>query len=166
MLNFGRLRALAFHFTPDYYPFRNELNRVAASRFSLTWLVSSARVRQALYPPAGEQESSPTSVLDLKSIPEIVRVNDGYQRVRDAGDAARIAIEIPADWTALQRDDLENALRWRTASDEIFAQLIGPNADQYVVNAVGVDGERRYLVADRVNESLWAWLGAEFSADG
>lgn len=31
-LNFGLLRAVSFTFTPDYYPFRNALNRSPASR--------------------------------------------------------------------------------------------------------------------------------------
>ena len=47
VLNFGRLRAVAFEFLPDYYAFRNDLNRVAASRVALTWLVDSPRVRRA-----------------------------------------------------------------------------------------------------------------------
>ena len=53
VLNFGRLRAVAFEFLPDYYAFRNELNRVAASRVALTWLVDSPRVRQGLAEPIG-----------------------------------------------------------------------------------------------------------------
>ncbi len=44
-LNFGLLRAVAFSFTQDYYPFRNDLNRVPASRFALTWLIDTQRVR-------------------------------------------------------------------------------------------------------------------------
>ncbi len=44
-LNFGLLRAVAFEFHADYYPFRNDLNRVPASRFVITWIVRSDRVR-------------------------------------------------------------------------------------------------------------------------
>ena len=47
VLNFGRLRAVAFEFLPDYYAFRNELNRVAASRIALTWLVNSPLWRRS-----------------------------------------------------------------------------------------------------------------------
>lgn len=160
VLNFGRLRALAFHFTPDYYPFRNELNRVAASRFSVTWLVSSARVQQALQPSSAVRDQATPTVLDLKRLNDVARVNDGWQRRFPVDHADRIAIQIPADWTALQRDDLAAAVQWRTATDAIFAELIGPGPGQYVVTAVATDGDRCYLLADRASPALWTRLGA------
>jgi predicted GNAT superfamily acetyltransferase len=57
-LNFGLLKAVAFEFAPDLYPFRNELNRVHASRFGLTWLVGSKRVRDT--PPSVHAPTSST----------------------------------------------------------------------------------------------------------
>ncbi len=113
-LNFGLLRAVAFGFRPDYYPFRNDLNRVPASRFVVTWVVHSERVRSV--PALG----ATSLVLDLSHQPHIARVNDGWAQVRWDVDADLIAIEIPADWTALQRRSLDEALRWREVSDRLF----------------------------------------------
>ena len=154
MLNFGLLHGVAFDFTPDYYPaFRNDLNQLPASRFSITWLVSSAYVRQRL------AEGSQASVVNLAEYPAIVRVNDGCARVDYGADASQIAIEIPANWTTLQHDDPTEAAQWRGATDKLFQHYIGRNAGQYVVTNVGRDGERRFLLAEQVNEALWARLG-------
>jgi predicted GNAT superfamily acetyltransferase len=156
VLNFGLLRAIAFDFTPDYYPFRNDLNRVAASRFSLTWLVDTARVRAALDAEAPQRTQA--QVIDLSQQPEIVQVNQGWEKTTAAPTAARIAIEIPANWTALQRDHLDDALRWRETTDDLFQQYIGRQPGQYVVTGVGLDGERRFLVAERAHDELWVRL--------
>jgi predicted GNAT superfamily acetyltransferase len=160
VLNFGRLRAIAFDFTPDYYPFRNELNRVAASRFGITWLAGSARVRQALEGP-GENALAPgVPVLDLGEEPDIVQVNDQWRMLTVAPESETIAIEIPADWTALQRDDLDTAIHWRATTDRLFQQLVGHKPGQYVITDVGTDGAHRYLIGRRANETLWSVLGA------
>jgi len=152
-LNFGLLRAVAFTFTPDYYPFRNELNRGPASRFSLTWLIASARVRsQPLF-------DARSMVIHLANQPEIVRVNQGWQHYDLAVDAELIAIEIPANWTALQQHDPAEAAQWRAVTDQLFAHYIGSGAGNYVVTEVGVDGEARYLIAERVSDGLWERLG-------
>lgn len=157
VLNFGLLRAIAFDFTPDYYPFRNELNRVAASRFSLTWLVGSAQVQTALNAETGSRTHA--HLVDLSQQPEITPVNRGWETVLDAVNRKQIAIEIPANWTALQRDHLEEALRWRETTDRLFQRYIGRQPGQYVVTGVGVNEERRFLVAERVEDALWARLG-------
>jgi predicted GNAT superfamily acetyltransferase len=160
VLNFGRLRAIAFDFTPDYYPFRNELNRVAASRFGITWLAGSARVRQALEWPPSDAHAPSARVLDLNQELDIVRVNDKWRILTDRPDSQTIAIEIPADWTALQRHDLDAAVRWRTATDRLFQQLIGSQPGQYVITDVGTGGVRRYLIGRRVDSRLWSELGS------
>src|SRR5690606_5089592 len=98
-LNFGLLRALAFNFYPDYYPFRNALNRVPASRFGITWLVESDRVQNV--PLTGAR----SLILDLPQHAEIERVNDGCEHVSYDADAAWIALEIPAAWTLMQQLD-------------------------------------------------------------
>lgn len=154
LLNFGLLHGVAFDFTPDYYPaFRNELNQLPASRFSITWLVSSAHVRQRL------AEGPQASVSNLAEHANIVRVNDGCQRVSFSVDTPQIAIEIPPSWTTLQHDDPAEAAQWRNTTDKLFQHYIGRNAGQYVVTNVGRDGERRFLLAEQVNDALWARLG-------
>jgi predicted GNAT superfamily acetyltransferase len=156
-LNFGRLRALAFDFTPDYYPFRNELNRVAASRFGLTWLVGTERVKAG---GEGRVESGERyeHILDLREPGRIVRVNWRWSECNWQAIAQQIAIEIPANWTAMQHDDLEAALRWRTVTDQLFAHYIGRQSGQYIVTDVGRAGEQRFLVATRVSDALWEQL--------
>ncbi|MCX6044602.1 MAG: GNAT family N-acetyltransferase [Chloroflexi bacterium] len=152
-LNFGMLGALAFDFTPDYYPFRNELNRVPASRFSLTWLANSLRVRDRL------ATSVRTTIVDLHRQASIPRVNDRWRTLDEAVDAPSIALEIPTNWTALQQENLDEALQWRMATDALFQRYIGRNPGQYVVTGAGVDGERRFLIAEQVQDALWERLG-------
>lgn len=154
LLNFGLLRAVAFDFTPDYYPaFRNDLNQLPASRFSITWLVSTSRVRQRL--AVGGQ----ANVIKLAEQSTIVRVNHGCTQIDYSAHAPQIAIEIPANWTTLQHDDPAEAAAWRNATDKLFQHYIGRNAGQYVVTDVGTDGERRFLIAGQVNDALWTHLG-------
>ncbi len=151
-LNFGLLRAICFTFTPDYYPFRNELNRGPASRLSLTWLIGSSRVRDI---PLLDARST---VINLAHQPEIVRVNQGWQTPQFAVDAPLIALEIPADWTKLQQEAPEEALHWRTATDQLFGHYLGSSPGQYVITDVGVDGEQRFLIAQRAHTALWNQL--------
>ena len=152
LLNFGRLRAVAFDFFPDYYAFRNRLNQVASSRFGITWLVGSPVVRRAL-----ASERPTVDVAHVGEAGDIQRVNDGYEHVRFDADGATIAIEIPIDWTGLQETDLDAALRWRAATDQIFAHYVGPAIGRYAVTGVGEGpGDRVYLIAERVDAAFLA----------
>lgn len=153
-LNFGLLKAVAFHFTPDLYPFRNELNRIHASRFALTWLVGSKRVREIS--PLGAR----ADVLDLGNRPQISHTNDGFSNARFDLDDELIAIEIPHDWTALQMQNPAQAREWRLLTDQIFSAYIGLGDGQYTVTGVGIAGERRFLLAERSDALLWQRLGA------
>jgi predicted GNAT superfamily acetyltransferase len=152
-LNFGLLRAVSFEFLPDMYAFRNELNRVNASRLALTWLVGAERVRET--PLIGAR----ANVLDLRRHPEIDRVNDGTLRIDFDSRAPVIAIEIPENWTLLQQLDLDSAQHWRAVTDRLFTNYIGIRPGQYAVTGVGADGDRRYLLAERADDALWERLG-------
>jgi len=152
-LNFGLLRAMAFDHYADLYPFRNELNQVPASRFGITWLVDTARVRSL--PVTGAS----ADVVDLAEHPALQRVNRGWQHF-DTPTADQFAIEIPADWTALQREKPDQAAEWRATTDRFFGQHIGRAATQYVITGVGAEDERRYLLAQRAGDALWARLAA------
>ncbi len=152
-LNFGLLKAVAFDFAPDLYPFRNELNRVHASRFGLTWLVGSQRVRQI--PALGAR----ADVLDLTRRPQVPRANEGCTHARFDLDAELIAIEIPADWTALQAEEPAQAQAWRALTDALFKAYIGLGAGQYTITGVGAAEEKRFLLAERSDERLWQRLG-------
>lgn len=151
-LNFGLLRAVAFNFTPDYYAFRNELNQGPASRFGLTWLIGSARVQvQPLH-------DARSTVLALAHHPEIERINDGLQYANFEANAPMLAIEIPANWTKLQREKPDEARQWRSMTDRLFSHYIGSELGKYVVTDVAVEEERRYLIIQQVTDYLWQRL--------
>lgn len=145
VLNFGRLRAVAFEFLPDYYAFRNDLNRVAASRVALTWLVDSPRVRRGL---AGRGDEAVASLASVGAR----RVNAGpdWESV-DIGEAT-LAVEIPHNWTALQAEDPERSVRWRESTDRLLVQILGHEPGRYALTGVAEEGARRYLIAERVTQ--------------
>ncbi len=152
-LNFGLLRAVAYEFAADLYPFRNSLNRVHASRLSLTWLVASRRVDDV--PLVGSR----AEMVDMSHRPQIARVNDGPLSADLARQEPLIAIEVPLDWTALQQENLSEALAWRQVTDEVLQHYIGSGESKYVITSVGAAGERRFLLAERTSPALWRQLG-------
>ena len=152
-LNFGLLRAVAYEFSADLYPFRNDLNRVHASRLSLTWLVASRRVDDV--PLVGSRGE----VVDVSHRRQIPHVNDGPRSADLTRQDPLIAIEVPLDWTALQQQDLNTALAWRQVTDEVLQHYIGSAPGKYAITGVGAAGDRRFLLAERVSPALWQQLG-------
>lgn len=143
VLNFGKLRAVAGEFYGSYYPFQNKLNRVSASRLSITWLIASARGR------AGLSEAPRVEQRDLARFPACVVLNHGPEQIAAPAGASHIAVEIPADWTALQGDDPTLAVRWRATTDAILAAQLGFSSGRYLVVDAAAEGERRFLVASQ-----------------
>jgi len=150
VLNFGKLRAVAGEFTPAYYPFVNALNRTPASRLGISWLPRSARGRAGMADPPRD------SPRGLARFPGCALLNEGPTPLAAPADAPYLALEIPADWTALQRDDAGLAAAWRATSDVLLAAQIGYAAGRYVVVDAAAQGERRYLVAQRYAPELLA----------
>jgi predicted GNAT superfamily acetyltransferase len=162
-LNFCRLGGVAFDFHPNYYDFANQLNVAPASRLSVTWLIRSARVHWALV-------GSGQTGIDLRYAPDVVRLNDGPERVATTNDAPHVAVEIPADWTGLQRAaataamegdarQLDLVLKWRNTTDEILGECVGVADGKYVLTGTGHDGDRRYLIGERIDDVLLGSLG-------
>lgn len=151
MLNIGLLRGVVFDFHPDFYPFRNALNQVSASRFSITWLIHSRRVQN---PP-----NQRARTVDLSNDNGLVRINDGLNWIVKETDASQIAIEIPVNWQSIQSKSIDLAQEWRTVTDMIFGRFIGCNANQYTITDTATDGERCYLIAERSTSALWSRLG-------
>ncbi|MEM7132296.1 MAG: hypothetical protein AAF702_38695 [Chloroflexota bacterium] len=147
-LNFGLLGAVSFDFYADLYPFRNQLNRVPASRLGLTWLPLTTHVRSR--PIHGTQ----TKIVDM-STESIPVANRGYTIVHQQLDAPQIAIEIPKEWTKIQENDVDEALCWRQTTDQLFHHYIGLGEDQYTICGVGVCDQRRYLIAEQSHQRLW-----------
>jgi predicted GNAT superfamily acetyltransferase len=135
-LNFKKLRAVSFRFLPGHYALKSDQNRTRASRLEITWPLPLAG-------PPGES-------LNLETAPEVAIVNDGPRAISFDQETARIAIEIPQDWTALQKQDLAEAEKWRDATDEILTLLIGPEEGRFMITDTGRKGGRVYLVARRV----------------
>jgi predicted GNAT superfamily acetyltransferase len=135
-LNFKKLRAVSFRFLPGHYTLKSDQNRTRASRLEITWLL----------PLAG----APGESLNLETMPDVAIVNDGPRAISFDQETARIAIEIPQDWTALQKQDLAEAEKWRDATDEILTLLIGPEEGRFMITDTGRKGGRVYLVARRV----------------
>lgn len=146
-LNFSKLQAVAFEFHPALYDLHNDLNQVAASRFSLTWLVRSGRVRSLLTEPA-------PGPVNLTNRNQIVRVNQAYHSADFGVDAPLVAFEIPGDWYTLQRTNLEIAQHWRELTDRLFSHYLGSAVGKYMITAAGVDEERRYLIGERIDDYL------------
>ncbi|MBX0329591.1 GNAT family N-acetyltransferase [Oscillochloris sp. ZM17-4] len=142
-LNFHKLRAVAGEFYPAYYPFQNELNRVPASRLGIAWLPATDWGRAGL-------ADGPRRDRALSRLAGCAVLNDGPRALRGPGGAPHIAVEIPADWTVLQRDDLDAAAAWREATDAILAERLGFAQGRYLIADVATEGERRYLVGHAV----------------
>jgi len=83
-----------------------------------------------------------------------VVVNDGPRRLRNGGGAAYIALEIPADWTALQREQPALAAEWRAASDAILLDHLGFASGRYLAVDAATAGDRRFLIAARFTPAL------------
>jgi hypothetical protein len=49
-LNLNKLRGVIWEHNPNYYAFSgaNKLNQIIASRFSVTWLITSPRIKSVL----------------------------------------------------------------------------------------------------------------------
>lgn len=163
VLNFGKLRAVAGALLPSYYPFQNELNRVAASRLSITWLLGSAHGAAGMaqgHEAGGDRPTQERAVApadrSLARFPGVAVLSDGPRPLREPDGAPHIAVAIPADWTALQRDDPALAAEWRAASDAILVAHLGFAPGRYLVVDAATDGERRYLVASRFAPDLVA----------
>lgn len=154
VLNYERLRAVAFDFFPDHYAFRNVLNRVRASRLGITWLVRSRRVRQALQATSGQE------ILSLAQLSTVQTLNDGWTIRPNRVMANTIAIEIPGNWTDLQARAPEESVLWRSTTDQLLQSHLGCLPGKYVVTGVGVEGPRRYILAQRVTAELLEMLAS------
>ncbi len=155
LLNFTRLRAVTHEFQPSLYPFHNELNQVPASRLSLLWPIRARRVQTTL---TGDNRADPIAV---SAGPDVTVVNRADGRPVFDAATARIAIEIPADWIALQRADRTTAQRWRDVTNRLLGHYLGPESGRYILTNAGVSGSRHFLIGEQVDDRMLERL-AEF----
>lgn len=149
-LNFGRLGAVSCQLLPDHLPFRNALNRVQTSRLRMIWPVASALVQNAL---AAGVAAPP---LDLGSRTDVGFVHDRLEHIQWHLDTPWLAVEIPRNWSHMQRTEQTLAQRWRDTTDRILAHYLGPAEGQYMITHTGFRRDRIYLVAERVCAALVA----------
>lgn len=64
-------------------------------------------------------------IIDLSSRADVQRISHKWHESTEMIDSFCIAVEVPANWTALQQSDRKAAFEWRINSDRIFQSLIG-----------------------------------------
>ncbi len=125
-LNFTKLGALSQRYNADFYgPHTSSLlHQNGTDRLWMTWPIASRRVQKRI---AGE-ESRPVVLDALTTLPPLVRFDASGAPIR--ADLAtclarqRVAIEIPSDMAAVERDDLTLAREWRTATRWAFTEAL------------------------------------------
>lgn len=143
-LNFNRLKAVAFEFYPDLYKsFHNTLNKVSASRFKITWLIESGRVKARL---ADTGVDSPN--------PDFMAVNESIESTNLSATASVIGIEIPANWLAIQQFDVILAQQWRATTDLLFSHYLGTTVGKYVITRLATRNQKSYLLGEQITPSL------------
>lgn len=150
-LNFALLHAIAFDFLPNLYAFRNELNRVPASRLSLSWMIKTAHVGYA-HARCPIRSGSILPVTQRFSVPMMAG------RVKLQIESEFIAIETLRSGTPFSAITLKRRAVAQT-TDDLFMHYIGKAEGKYVITGVGVDNERHFLVGERSSRALWKRLG-------
>jgi predicted GNAT superfamily acetyltransferase len=145
-LNFNHLGAVSVQFYPEYYKFHNALNRVPASRIGVSWVLNSQRTKECVL---GQPLNYSYNSLVRDFSTEIVTPIDTKEWM-PIGD--NILVEIPQDWTKMQRTQPELALQWRDSSDRIFQKLLCQGLPEHAIIGITKDGrtERVFLVARRI----------------
>lgn len=137
IFNFEKLCAVSFEFFPDHYAFRDGLNRVTASRIGVTWLLDFNTVQRCL-------DSDVATC-----VPEVDRFDHtriiSRSNLNQASGQIPIAVEIPADWTSIQRQAPDRARLWRQSTDAIFSHCLA--RDRYVIRGVAHKAGKWYLIA-------------------
>lgn len=178
-LNLNKLGGVVWDHSPNYYAFSgaNKLNQVIASRFSVSWLISSPRVKGAIGGMGRDERLREAIKEELLEgnvpIINLTKENDSIEgedtRTTDDNyahfvDENVIAIEIPTNWISIQGKDISLAQQWRQVTDEIFGEYIGLSRGKYVITDVvtfGRDGSfnRAFLVARSIDQIQNIFLG-------
>lgn len=154
-LNLNELGGMAAHFYPDYYPFRNDLNQVRASRIAISWFLESKRVEERV---SGKKEIPGFKDLKFNSSTEVIMpVNFLRGKVRQFDilswepQGENLLIQIPSDWNKLQEKDIDLAMIWRDATDILWEKILGVDEDHYALVGIVKNPEDSnvFMVAQR-----------------
>ncbi|OGM76798.1 hypothetical protein A2210_00640 [Candidatus Woesebacteria bacterium RIFOXYA1_FULL_40_18] len=154
-LNLNELGGIAMHFYPDYYPFRNDLNRVRASRIAISWFLESERVQERI---TGGKKILNFKDFKLDSSTEIViPVDDSGSSIRQFDysnwkpQGSNLLVHIPSNWNELQRTNVNVAVIWREATDALWGKILGTKDDNYGLVGMVENSENNdvFVVAQR-----------------
>ena len=159
-LNMNTLGGVAVQHYRNYYMFRNELNRVAASRIGVSWILDSPRVEKH---SGGYKARFDYNRIVSDSATEIVTpvVVEGSNMVMFSSESWQpegdiVLLEVPTNWNELQRDNIQAAEAWRNTSDNILGTLLSPHETTYAITgAVANDSkDRGFLVVEKITDNL------------
>src|SRR5262245_18996487 len=120
-LNFNKLGVVADKSKINFYgeSTTSFLHQFGTDRLWVSWLIRSDRVSERL----NNEVRAPS----VPTLPRLVEVRGTEPYVSEESNVLgepTVAIEIPADINALQREDPALALRWREATREAFTNAI------------------------------------------
>jgi predicted GNAT superfamily acetyltransferase len=159
ILNFNSLGGLAAEFHKGHYQsFNNDLNRVPASRFGVTWQLDSLRAQRKVEDTVTKEDAKRklqdrfNELISQKA--EIVYpVHDGNSF--DAGawkpTTDSILVAIPKDWNGIQQTNVQLATMWRSTSDTLFEKILHGKKPHYAFCEVVCNEGQYYLVASKLN---------------
>lgn len=122
--NLAKLAARATEYLPDFYgDMPDELNAGDPSdRLLVAWDLGTPEVAAAV--DDASPAAPPAGTAPAEGVPVLTDTPDGRPVVRDAADAARLAVGTPSDIAALRRDDPPLALEWRQAQRAAFTAAL------------------------------------------
>ncbi len=157
-LNFAKLGVISNAYKPDFYgpATSSTLHRNGTDRLWVTWPIASRRVQTRL-----QGNDNRPEVLDaLSTLTPLVAFNGDGRPARSDLQAAlarqRIAIEVPSEIAAVERQDQELARDWRMATRWAFAEAIkhGFLVAEFCRGVRGQQGPGVYLLEKGTVEEL------------
>lgn len=121
--NFSKLGVVSDAYKINFYgpETSSVLHRIGTDRLWVTWILDSRRVRRQLEGISSERQ------LDPQAASLVVADGDGWPREIASTEAlagARAFIEIPSDINNVQRQNPEQAARWREVTRSGFTQAL------------------------------------------
>lgn len=123
-LNFAKLGVVAHRYEINYYgETSSHLHRNGTDRLWVTWSLDSERVEHRIE----HGSRRPIHSSEIERIAVMVEVGaDGEPIIRGDGSFENeTIIEIPSDITAILRDNVKLAVRWRETTRRAFTRTIG-----------------------------------------
>jgi predicted GNAT superfamily acetyltransferase len=119
--NFSKLGVVSDSYKIDFYgpETSSVLHRIGTDRLWVIWLLDSERVRERLEGKSVGHEA------EWQAIPLVAADAEGSPRefpVKEALAGAQAFIEIPSDINSVQRQNAEQAMRWREVTRRAFTE--------------------------------------------